>query len=50
MRSGWLSALVIFAIAVDPAAADETARNRTSGLAVGAGLGYHTPVLGGELQ
>jgi len=32
------------------AVADDTAKNVSSGLAVGAGLGYHAPLFGGELQ
>jgi hypothetical protein len=37
-------------VAAGTAAADKTAKNRTSGLAVGAGLGYHVPFFGAELQ
>jgi hypothetical protein len=37
-------------IAACTAAAGKTPRNQTSGLAVGAGLGYHTPFVGAELQ
>ena len=50
MRSGWLAVLAASLFAVDTAAADTTAMNRTSGLAIGAGLGYHVPTFGGELQ
>ena len=37
-------------VAAHAAIADDTEKNRSSGLAVGAGLGYHVAAYGGELQ
>jgi hypothetical protein len=45
-----MGALAMSLMAAGTASADDTAKSRTSGLAVGAGLGYHVPFLGAELQ